>query len=42
MAAFMGGAAAQEAIKVVTGQFVPVNNTYIYNAMKQTSTTVQL
>ncbi|XP_060586198.1 NEDD8-activating enzyme E1 regulatory subunit-like isoform X4 [Ruditapes philippinarum] len=42
MASFIGGAAAQEAIKIITQQFVPVNNTYIYNAMKQTSVTVEL
>ncbi|XP_052248440.1 NEDD8-activating enzyme E1 regulatory subunit-like isoform X1 [Dreissena polymorpha] len=42
MSAFIGGAAAQEAIKVITRQFVPINNTFIYNAMKQTSVTVEL
>jgi len=42
ISAFIGGTAAQEAIKVITRQFVPVNNTYIYNAMKQTSVTVEL
>ncbi|XP_055892296.1 NEDD8-activating enzyme E1 regulatory subunit-like isoform X1 [Biomphalaria glabrata] len=42
VAAFMGGVAAQEVIKVVTGQFVPINNTFIYNAQKQTSTTIIL
>ncbi|XP_026888238.1 NEDD8-activating enzyme E1 regulatory subunit [Electrophorus electricus] len=42
VAAFMGGAAAQEAIKLITHQFVPFNNTFIYNAMAQTSATFQL
>ncbi|XP_054245620.1 NEDD8-activating enzyme E1 regulatory subunit isoform X2 [Indicator indicator] len=42
IAAFMGGAAAQEVIKVITGQFVIFNNTYIYNGMSQTSATFQL
>ncbi|XP_033842439.1 NEDD8-activating enzyme E1 regulatory subunit [Periophthalmus magnuspinnatus] len=42
VAAFMGGAAAQEAIKLITHQFVPFSNTYIYNAMSQTSATLQL
>ncbi|KAJ8303493.1 hypothetical protein KUTeg_019889 [Tegillarca granosa] len=42
VASFIGGAAAQEAIKVITSQFVPFNNTYIYNAMKQTSVTIEL
>uniref|UniRef100_A0A3B4AIT3 NEDD8-activating enzyme E1 regulatory subunit n=1 Tax=Periophthalmus magnuspinnatus TaxID=409849 RepID=A0A3B4AIT3_9GOBI len=41
VAAFMG-AAAQEAIKLITHQFVPFSNTYIYNAMSQTSATLQL
>ena len=38
----MGGACAQEVIKVVTEQFVPINNTFIYNAMKQTSISLEL
>ncbi|XP_066509924.1 NEDD8-activating enzyme E1 regulatory subunit-like [Hoplias malabaricus] len=42
VAAFLGGAAAQEAIKIITHQFVPFNNTFIYNAMAQTSATFQL
>ena len=42
MAAYMGGVAAQEVIKIISGQFVPVNNTFIYNGMKQTSVTLEL
>uniref|UniRef100_A0A8B9H3V8 NEDD8-activating enzyme E1 regulatory subunit n=1 Tax=Astyanax mexicanus TaxID=7994 RepID=A0A8B9H3V8_ASTMX len=42
VASFLGGAAAQEAIKLITHQFVPFNNTFIYNAMSQTSATFQL
>lgn len=42
VASFIGGAAAQEAIKIITQQFIPFNNTYIYNAMKQTSVTIEL
>lgn len=42
VAALLGGAAAQEAIKLITHQFVPFNNTFLYNAMSQTSTTFQL
>ncbi|XP_077982561.1 NEDD8-activating enzyme E1 regulatory subunit-like [Glandiceps talaboti] len=42
VAAFMGGAAAQEIIKIVSKQFVPFNNTFIYNAMSSTSATFQL
>lgn len=42
IASFLGGAAAQEAIKIITGQFVIFNNTFIYNGMSQTSATFQL
>ncbi|KAJ7985949.1 hypothetical protein DPEC_G00345760 [Dallia pectoralis] len=42
VASFLGGCAAQEAIKIITRQFVPFNNTFIYNAMSQTSATFQL
>uniref|UniRef100_Q7SXP2-2 Isoform 2 of NEDD8-activating enzyme E1 regulatory subunit n=1 Tax=Danio rerio TaxID=7955 RepID=Q7SXP2-2 len=42
VAAFLGGSAAQEAIKIITHQFVPFNNTFLYNAMSQTSATFQL
>ncbi|KAJ3007038.1 UNVERIFIED_CONTAM: NEDD8-activating enzyme E1 regulatory subunit, partial [Siphonaria sp. JEL0065] len=33
MASFMGGVCAQEAIKLITGQYVPLNNTFVYNGM---------
>uniref|UniRef100_A0A3B5APZ1 NEDD8-activating enzyme E1 regulatory subunit n=1 Tax=Stegastes partitus TaxID=144197 RepID=A0A3B5APZ1_9TELE len=42
VSAFLGGSAAQEAIKIISHQFVPFNNTFIYNAMSQTSATLQL
>jgi len=42
VAALIGGVAAQEVIKVITGQFVPLNNTFIYNAIKQTSVSLDL
>ncbi|XP_057252564.1 NEDD8-activating enzyme E1 regulatory subunit isoform X2 [Pezoporus wallicus] len=42
IAALVGGAAAQEVIKVITGQFVIFNNTYIYSGVSQTSATFQL
>ncbi|KAM4722370.1 NEDD8-activating enzyme E1 regulatory subunit isoform 2-T3 [Rhinophrynus dorsalis] len=42
IASFLGGAAAQEAIKIITRQFVIFNNTFIYNGMLQTSATFQL
>lgn len=37
IAAIMGGMAAQEAIKLITAQFVPLNGTLIYNGMTGTS-----
>ncbi|KAM4614145.1 NEDD8-activating enzyme E1 regulatory subunit isoform 2-T2 [Discoglossus pictus] len=42
IASFLGGTAAQEAIKIITKQFVIFNNTFIYNGMLQTSATFQL
>ena len=33
ISALIGGIAAQEAVKVVTHQFVPLNNTYVYNGI---------
>lgn len=42
VAALIGGVAAQEVIKVITGQFIPLNNTFIYNAIKQTSVSLDL
>ena len=42
VAALIGGVAAQEAVKVITGQFIPLNNTFIYNAIKQTSVSLEL
>jgi len=42
VAALIGGVAAQEAVKVITGQFIPLNNTFIYNAIKQTSISLEL
>ena len=42
VAAFIGGVAAQEVIKIITRQFVPLNNTWIYNAASQTTLTVTL
>ncbi len=42
IAAYIGGVAAQEVIKIITKQYVPLNNTYIYNAASCTSMTVEL
>lgn len=39
VAAFIGGIAAQEVIKIITHQFVPLNNTFIYNAATSSSVT---
>jgi amyloid beta precursor protein binding protein 1 len=37
VAALVGGTAAQEAVKVITHQWVPVNNTFIYNGVAGTA-----
>lgn len=42
VAAYMGGVASQEIIKLLTKQFVPIQDTYIYNSIKQSSITLQL
>ncbi|XP_076370539.1 nedd8-activating enzyme E1 regulatory subunit APP-BP1 isoform X2 [Tachypleus tridentatus] len=42
VAAFIGGTGAQEVIKLITGQYVPFNNTFLYNAMTATSATFEL
>ena len=36
---FMGGIVAQEAIKLITHQFVPVDNIFIYDGLKNSTTT---
>lgn len=42
VAAYIGGCAAQEVIKLITSQYVPINNTHIYNAITATSGTFML
>ena len=37
ISAFVGGLAAQECIKLITNQYVPINNTMVYNAVKSTT-----
>ena len=37
IASVMGGVASQEAIKAVTHQYVPLNNTFIINLMTGTA-----
>jgi NEDD8-activating enzyme E1 regulatory subunit len=33
VASVIGGVASQEAVKIITGQYVPIDNTYIYNGI---------
>ena len=37
IAAFMGGVASQEIIKLLTHQYIPLNNTLIFNGMNASS-----
>lgn len=37
-----GGCAAQEVIKIITKQYVPLDNTFIYNAMQSTSSSFKM
>ncbi|KAL1117290.1 hypothetical protein AAG570_004616 [Ranatra chinensis] len=39
VSAFIGGCVAQEAIKLITGQYKPVNNTFIYDAITSNTET---
>lgn len=42
MAALIGGLVAQEAIKLITHQYIPINNTCIFNGITSTSNVFQL
>lgn len=42
IAAFIGGAAAQEVIKLATNQYIPFNNTFVFNGMSGSSTTIEM
>ena len=42
VAAFLGGVVAHEVIKLVTGQYVPLDNMIIYNAVTSNVTTYKL
>ena len=42
VAAFVGGVAGQEVIKLITHQYVPFNNTYLYDAITSSSLTMEL
>jgi amyloid beta precursor protein binding protein 1 len=33
VASVVGGVASQEAVKIITGQYTPLNNTYVYNGI---------
>jgi len=33
IAALVGGIASQEAVKLITGQYIPLNNTFVYNGI---------
>ena len=37
VSAILGGIASQEAVKLITHQFVPVNNTFVYNGINGTT-----
>ena len=37
VAAFIGGCCAQEAIKLITHQYIPLNNTLVYSAIDQST-----
>lgn len=37
IAAIVGGVASQEAVKLITGQYVPIDDTYVYNGIASTA-----
>jgi amyloid beta precursor protein binding protein 1 len=37
VAAVIGGVASQEAVKLITGQYVPFDDTYVYNGISSTA-----
>ncbi len=40
--ALVGGIAAQEAVKIITHQYVPLNNTYVFNGIASCGATYEL
>ena len=42
IAAFMGGCCAQEAIKLITHQYVPIDNTLVYNGIEQSTSVLKI
>jgi len=41
VSSFMGGVASQEIIKIITHQWIPANNTFIYNGVSGTAQTIE-
>jgi amyloid beta precursor protein binding protein 1 len=33
VASVVGGVASQEAVKIITGQYIPLDNTYVFNGI---------
>jgi len=42
IAAILGGICAQEVIKLVTGQWIPLDNTFIFNGINATSVAIKV
>jgi len=42
ISAFIGGCCAQEAIKLITHQYVPIDNVLVYNAIRQSTSVFKL
>ncbi len=42
IAAFIGGCCAQETIKLITHQYVPMDNTLVYNGIEQTTSVFKI
>lgn len=42
IAAFIGGCCAQEAIKLITHQYIPINNTLVYNGIDQSTNVFEI
>ena len=41
-AAFIGGVAAQEVVKIITHQYIPLNNCYMFNGIASSGATFRL
>jgi amyloid beta precursor protein binding protein 1 len=42
ISAFIGGCCAQEAIKLITHQYVPIDNVLVYNGIRQSTSVFKL